>query len=61
MSEQMSVLSHYIVFLLSHLLQPQLEEDYSQRCLCNRHSFTSEPEPTGAKVSLAIHVLRFNP
>ena len=45
------------LYLLSNLLQPQWEQDYRQRCLCNRHSFTSEPEPSGVKVSSAIHVL----
>ena len=49
-------LKHFL-FLLSDLLQPQWEQDYGQRCSCNCHSFTSEPEPSEAKVSPAIHVL----
>ena len=46
--------------LFSGILQPQREQHLRRWSPCTVCSFESEPEPSGAKVSPAIHVLHLN-
>ena len=48
---------NYAPYLFSDILQPWVQPDHSRRSLSSSCSFASEPEPSGVKVSSAIHVL----
>ena len=50
---------HLTSYLFSDILQPLVQPDLRRRCYHSSCSFASEPEPSGAEVSPAIHVLIF--